>query len=251
MILRCCALWLFMSLLVSTAQARDVMIFAAASLANAMQDISTAYRDKSGHAIKLVLAGSSTLARQIEAGARADIFLSADEGWMDYLEGRQLISTPTRQSLLSNDLVLIVPADDSRVVTFDQGRDWLEKLGHGRIAVGDPSHVPVGRYARAALQKLGVWSSIRPRLATALDTRGALALVVRGEAIAGITYATDAAASRKVRIAAKFPSASHPVISYPIARLATAGGKPARQAFQFFTGSAAREIFKRHGFRPL
>lgn len=232
----------------AAAEARDVRVFAAASLSDALRDVGDAFKAATGHRLVLVSAGSSTLARQIEAGARADIFLSADEDWMQYLQVRNLIQPATRRRLLTNTLVLVVPAGRAREVHIASGGAWLRDLGSGRVAVGDPAHVPVGKYARTALEALAVWHEIKPRLATALDTRAALALVERGEAVAGIVYASDATASRAVRVAAVFPAIGQLDISYPVALLAGARDPAALQAYRFLCGPRAEAVFARHGF---
>ena len=231
-------------------EAGTIRVFAAASLADALADVAQTYRASNGQRITAVHAGSSTLARQIEAGARADIFLSADEHWMDYLQSRGLIDPPSRRGLLKNRLVVVVPKLTRNKVGLKVARDLrsLTQIGPGRFAVGDPAHVPAGRYARSALERLGLWRHVRGRLAAAADTRAALALVERGEAIAGFVYLTDALASQTVSIAARFPDNSGPAISYPIAMTKTGNSPAARALYEFMTGPVAQEIFKRHGF---
>lgn len=233
---------------VSELRADDVRVFAAASLATAMTDVARAFETASGHRMRMVLAGSSTLARQIEAGAQADIFISADNDWMDHLAARDLIDRTTRRALLGNRLVLVVAAEQPVKLAVTGNGDWLKQLGNGRIAMGDPAHVPVGKYTRAALQNLGHWGHVKRRLAPALDTRAALALVERGEAVAGFVYATDAAASTRARIAGVVPSGSYPPIAYPVARLKAVSGAAAVAAYRFICGAAAAAIFKQHGF---
>ena len=233
---------------VNALRAEDVRVFAAASLATAMGDVAIAFAAASGYRMRLVLAGSSTLARQIEAGARADIFISADNDWMDHLAARDLIDNATRRALLGNRLVVVVAAERAVELAVAGNGDWLQQLGNGRIAMGDPAHVPVGKYSKAALKSLGHWRQVRRRLAPALDTRAALALVERGEAVAGLVYATDAAASARVRVAAALPPGSYPSIAYPVARLTAAGGAAPEAAYRFICGAAAAAIFRRHGF---
>lgn len=226
----------------------EVIVFAAASLANALQEAGEAFTRQGGAAIKFSFAASSTLAKQIESGARAQLFLSADESWMDYLEKRKLIAPGTRRALLGNRLVLVVPADKAQSLDIAAGSGWLGKLPAGRIATGDPAHVPVGRYAEQALTRLGLWAAVIPRLARADSVRSALVLVERGEAVAGIVYATDAKASRLVGVAGEFPEALHDPIIYPVALLAGEDRRDARRFYEFLLGKGARTIFVAHGF---
>ncbi|MBN9563015.1 MAG: molybdate ABC transporter substrate-binding protein [Alphaproteobacteria bacterium] len=238
-------------LLPSAAWAQQVTVFAAASLTDAMKDISAAW-EKQGHpALRLSFASSSTLARQIEQGAPANLFASADEKWMDYLAKANTIVPETRKDLLSNELVLVVPKDRARKVTIGPNLDLAALLGpNGRIATGDPAHVPVGIYAKQALTKLGLWAKVEPRLARAEDVRGALLLVERGEAPAGIVYATDAAVSPGVVIAGTFPKSSHDRITYPFAVVRTGDTPEARALMAYLAGPEARAIFVRRGFVP-
>ena len=232
----------------ATAHARDVTVFAAASLANAMAAVAKSFSVQSVHRMKVVLAGSSTLARQIEAGADADLFLSADEAWMSYLEERGLIDPMSRQRLLTNSLVLVVPKARSKSLQITADDKWLEELGKGRIAVGDPEHVPVGKYAMSALKALDVWARVQQRLAPSLHTRAALAWVERGEAVAAIVYATDARASRAVVVAGQFPVTKSAGIAYPIGRLVGKDDDAVEAAYKFIVGVEARGIFRQHGF---
>ena len=228
---------------------REVTVFAAASLTNAMQDVADAHARATGVKVKLSFAASSTLARQIEAGAGAQLFVSADEQWMDYLARRDLIEPATRRVLLGNRLALVVPADRPLRVEIGADGGWLAGLPAGRIATGDPAHVPVGRYAEQALKRLGAWGVVAPRLARADNVRNALVLVERGEAAAGIVYATDAAASSKVAVAALFPEGTHDPVSYPVALLKGHGQGDARALYEFLDGPAARTAFVKHGFQ--
>jgi molybdate transport system substrate-binding protein len=233
-----------------SARAADLTVFAAASLTDAIKDISVLWA-KAGHPqFRTSFASSSTLARQIEQGAPASLFASADEKWMDYLAQRNLIAADTRADLLGNELVLVVPADHPTHVTIGPGFDFAALLGaDGRIATGDPAHVPAGIYAEQALKKLGLWNAVEPRLARAEDVRSALLLVERGEAPAGIVYATDAAASSHVMIAGKFPDDSHEPIVYPFA-VTRAGDSPdARELLAFLRGPEAEKVFERRGFK--
>lgn len=233
----------------SPARAEQVTVMAAASLTDAMQALGEAWADKGSAPPRFVFAASSALARQIEQGAPADIFASADEPWMDYLQQRDLITPGSRSSPLGNSLVLIAPADQSGDIALTPGVDLFARLGpQGRLATGDPASVPVGKYAQAALTALGVWDQIAPRLARAENVRSALLLVERGEAPLGIVYATDAAASKGVRIVGTFPHDSHPPISYPFA-LTRRGDQPdARALLAFLTGPEAAPIYRKLGF---
>ena len=201
-----------------------------------------------------MFAASSTLARQIEQGAPADLFMSADETWADYLQQRALLVPGTRVSPLGNALVLVAPAGAPAAgIMLDRGTDLAALLGpQGRIATGDPAHVPVGRYAKAALVWMGQWEAIAPRLARAENVRAALLLVERGEARFGIVYATDAAASQAVRVVATFPPDSHAAITYPFALTRRAEANPqARALLDFLAGPQAAPTWQRFGFiRP-
>lgn len=233
-----------------TARAQDLTVFAAASLTDAMKDISAQWV-KAGHPpLRMSFGASSTLARQIDEGAPANVFASADEKWMDYLAQKNQIVPGTRKDLLGNDLVLVVPADHPQHVTIGPGFDLMKLLGaNGRLATGDPAHVPVGIYAEQALKKLGLWDSVAPHLARTDDVRSALLLVERGEAPAGIVYATDAAVSKAVMVAGTFPANSHDPVSYPFA-VTKAGDTPdARALLAFLSGPQARAVFVQRGFK--
>lgn len=187
-----------------------ITVFAAASLTNAMQDIATQYKKEKNVDVVSSFASSSTLARQIEAGAPADLFISADQKWMDYAVDKKSIDTATRETLLGNSLVVVAPkASAQKDFTIDSKTNWTSLLNGGRTAVGDPEHVPAGIYAKEALQKLGAWDTTAPKLAPAEDVRGALALVERNEAPLGIVYGSDAVASKGVKVVATFPEDSH------------------------------------------
>lgn len=243
-------LFLCILLVPLAARAQDLTVFAAASLTDAMNDISALWV-KAGHpALRTSYAASSTLARQIEQGAPVNLFASADEKWMNYLAQKNLIAPGTRKDLLGNDLVLVVPANQPQHVTIKPGFDLAKLLGpSGRLAVGNPAHVPVGIYAEQALKKLGMWDSIEPRLARTDDVRSGLLLVGRGEAPAGIVYGTDAAVSKNVMVAGVFPASSHDPITYPFA-LTKAGDTPeARALLTFLQGPQARAAFVRRGFK--
>jgi molybdate transport system substrate-binding protein len=231
------------------AAAQQVAVFAAASLTDAMTDVSAAWQ-RAGHApLRLTFASSSTLARQIEQGAPANLFASADQRWMDYLAQRGLVAADSRRDLLANSLVLVVPRNRARQVAIGPGLDLAALLGPGgRLATGDPAHVPAGIYARQALTALGLWPQAEPRLARAEDVRGALLLVERGEAPAGIVYAADAAASAGVAVAGTFPAGTHDRITYPFAVTRDGDAPEARALLLFLAGPEARAIFERRGF---
>ncbi|MEN3976487.1 molybdate ABC transporter substrate-binding protein [Emcibacter sp. SYSU 3D8] len=227
---------------------RDVTVFAAASLTNALQDIGAAYTGKTGVKVVLSFASSSAAARQIEAGAPADLFISADTDWMDYLQQRGLIDPPSRRNILSNRLVLIAPAASPLALKVAPGFALAAALGKGgRLSTGDPDFVPAGRYARAALSRLGVWKDVADRLLPADNVRTALALVARGEAPLGIVYFSDAGVEGRVRIVDVFPGSSHMPIVYPAALVK--GHNPAAEAFYSYLGTPeARALFEKYGF---
>jgi len=233
--------------------ADTVTVFAAASTADALDEVGRTYAAEQRGRVVPVIASSSTLARQIEQGSPADVFVSADARWMDDLQERGLIDPATRSDLLGNRLVLIAPrgeAPDSAAVS--PALDLPALLGDGRLAVGDPGHVPAGLYARQALESLGLWGAVADRLAPAADVRRALALVARGEAPLGIVYATDAAASDRVVVVGAFPADSHDPIVYPAAAVAgSAHAAAARDFLAFLHSPAAAAVFTRHGFEVL
>lgn len=233
------------------AQERTLTVFAAASMKNAVDDINAEYTKRTGVKVVSSYAASSALAKQIESGAPADVFASADLEWMDYVAGKTLIRDGTRANLLGNRLVLIAPKD-SRIsnVAIGQGFDLAKLAGGGRIATGDVRAVPVGKYAKAALEKLGSWTAAEPKFAMADNVRAALTLVGRGEAVLGIVYETDAKVEPNVKIVAHFPEDSHPPITYPVAATATA--KPEATGYvAFLRSSAAKTIFEKYGFTFL
>jgi molybdate transport system substrate-binding protein len=235
----------------AAAQDKSLTIFAAASMKNALDDVDAAYTAKTGVKISASYAASSALAKQIDQGAPADIFVSADTDWMDYAIGKKNINLSTRVDLLGNSIVLIAPKD-SRIdnVTIAQGFDLAKLAGDGKIATGDVKAVPVGKYAKAALEKLGAWQAAEPKFAMAESVRAALALVARGEAVLGIVYSTDAKVEPGVKIVGTFPADSHPAIIYPVAATTTA--KPEAAGYlAFLKTSAAKAIFEKYGFRFL
>lgn len=225
-----------------------IIVFAAASLTNAMQDIAATYEAKAHIDVVDSFASSSTLARQIENGAPAAIFVSADAQWMDYLDKRGLIDSASRRNVLGNALVLVAPAAAPLGPhAIDSRLEWMKLLGGGRLALGDPDHVPAGIYAKQALTHLGAWNRLAPHLAPAEDVRAALLYVDRGEAPLGIVYLTDARSDPKVRIVGVFPKDSHAPIVYPFA-LVKGANASARAYFKFLTGKTAMAIFTHYGF---
>jgi len=244
---------MFVGATLSPAQAQDksLTVFAAASMKNALDDIDAAFTAKTGVKVAASYAASSTLAKQIEQGAPADIFLSADTDWMDYATGKKNINEQTRVNLLGNSIVLIAPKD-SKIdnVTIGQGFDLAKLAGDGKIATGDVKAVPVGKYAKAALEKLGAWQAAEPKFAMADSVRAALTLVARGEAALGIVYSTDAKIEPGVKIVGTFPADSHPPIIYPVAATATA--KPeATEYLAFLRSALAKTTLEKYGFTFL
>jgi len=233
------------------AQEKSITIFAAASMKNALDDINAAFTAKTGVKVAASYAASSALARQMEQGAPADVFASADLEWMDYATQKDTINASTRVNLLGNKLVLIAPKDSPVAnVTIAQGFDLAKLAGDGRIATGDVQSVPVGKYAKSALEKLGSWSAAAPKFAMADNVRAALTLVARNEAVLGIVYETDAKVEPGVKIVAAFPADSHPAIIYPVA--ATKNAKPEAASYvDFLKSSAAKTIFGKYGFTFL
>lgn len=230
------------------AQARPPVVLAAASLQESLTAAADAWA-RHGHPRPVVsFAASSALARQLEAGAPADLFLSADEDWMNYLAQRRLLRPGSRADLLTNRLVLVAPASSRVRLTPAPDFPLMRALGEGRLAMADPDSVPAGKYGRQALTKLRVWQQVTDRIARAENVRAALALVARGEAPLGVVFATDALAAPAVRVVGAFPPASHAPIRYPIARLGRATN-PEGEAFRrFLLGAEARAIFRRFGF---
>jgi len=227
-----------------------VLVFAAASLANVLTDLDQAFTARTGIRVTSSLAASSTLAKQVEAGAPADVYFSADLQWMDYLQQRGLLRPGSRHDVVGNSLVLIAPANSPLRVRIAPGFDLARLLGGGHLAVADPDSVPAGIYGREALQKLGVWSSVATRLARAENVRAALEYVARGDAPLGIVYRTDALVEKQVRIVGVFPASSHAPIVYPVALTRHAGGAAARY-LAFINSADAKPIFRKWGFEPI
>jgi molybdate transport system substrate-binding protein len=233
------------------ARAQSLTVFAAASLTEAMRATDQAWTARGHPRLLFSFGASSTLARQLDQGAPANIFASADEEWMDWAVKRQLIVEETIRDVLTNKLVLVVPKDQAHQIEITRGFDLAALLGRsGRLAVGDPAHVPAGRYAQQALTKLGLWDAMRNRLAPADSVRSALLLVERGEVPAGIVYLTDAMVSSQVAVAGTFPADSHERIAYPFAVTRHGDTPAARSLMTFMTGPEGLKIFKHFGFIP-
>jgi molybdate transport system substrate-binding protein len=247
------ALWLLLLSVPGFAADSDkspIVVFAAASLTNVLQELGDNFTKETSIPVKFSFAASSVLARQIENGAPADVFFSADLEWMDYLQTRKLIQIPTRHDVLGNRLVLVAPADSKLELKIAPNFPLAAVLGRGRLATGDPDSVPVGRYAREALTKLGVWNSVEDHLARADSVRSALALVDRGEAPIGIVYETDALIDKKVRVVDTFPDDTHLPITYPIA-LTTVAKPDAVRFVIYVRGPIGHAAFKKYGFIAL
>ncbi len=230
----------------------DLVVFAAASTTNALTEIGHLFTAKTHVTVRPAFAASSTLAKQIALGAPAGLFVSADIKWMDYLDQKKMIVPGSRIDLLGNSLVLIAPSSSKLApMTITKTTDLVKLLGHGRLATGDPSHVPVGIYAKQALKAMNQWQAIEPRLARAESVRSGLALVERGEVPLGIVYATDAAITRRVKVIGTFPDTMHKPIVYP-AGLVTGNATPAAKQFlAFLKTRAARAVFAKYGFTVL
>ncbi|MDC7788880.1 molybdate ABC transporter substrate-binding protein [Rhodoplanes sp. TEM] len=232
-------------------ESAPVTVFAAASLTNVLNDIGKAFTAETKIPVRFSYAASSTLARQMEQGAPADLFASADLAWMDWSQERKLIDPKTRVSLLGNRLVVVAPAD-GKIAKVDLTRDGLKAaLGDGRLATGAVASVPVGKYAKTALETLGLWGEVEPKLAQAESVRAALVLVARGEASLGIVYETDAKAEPRVKVVAVFPADSHPAVVYPFALTAVAKGDAPARFLAFLSQPAARAVFEAGGFTVL
>lgn len=238
----------FASVLPASAQERGPLVLAAASLQEAMNDAADRWAAK-GHARPVLsFAASSALARQAEAGAKADLFASADEEWMDYLQGKGLLRAGTRARLTENRLVLIAPVGSRLALRIGRGFPLAQALGSGRLAMADPAAVPAGRYGREALTTLGVWNGVAGKVAAAENVRAALALVERGAAPLGIVYATDARAAKGVRVVGVFPASSHQPITYPVALLKASAHRDADGFRRFLISREGRMILARRGF---
>lgn len=232
-------------LLLSPATVAAQTVFAAASLASALEELASHYQG-----MRLSFAGSSTLAKQIEAGAPADIYFAANTQWMDYLQARQLIEADTRTDLLGNSLLLIAAKGETFTVHIETGFDFAAAFT-GRLALGDPDHVPAGLYAREALENLGWWNALEKRLAPAPDVRAALVYVERGECAAGLVYATDARQSSYIDTLATLPDSLHSPIVYPIALVKDRANEQTHRLLTFLQSNLAADLFRRHGFTVL
>ena len=233
---------------IGTVQAADLNIYAAASMKDALDEIVATYKTQNKLDVVAVYGASGTLAKQIEAGAPADIFISADEEWMDYLAGKNLIKTETRSDIIGNTLVLV----EAKGAKIDvKLADLPASLGQDKLALGEVKSVPAGKYAKAALEKLGQWQSVEKNVVGQENVRSALALVARGEAKLGIVYGSDAVAEAKVEVAAVFPEDSHAPIRYPAAVTENSTSAAATGLLAFFKGPEAQAIFKKDGFAPI
>lgn len=255
LLIRLCAAAAFVALSAlspnQAAYGQDVIVFAAASLTNALDEAARLFERQGGAHAKISYAASSLLAKQIESGAPADIFISADLDWMNYLERRHLIQAATRENLLGNRLVLIAAADSEVKANIELGFNLSGILKGGRLAMADPDSVPAGKYGKAALEKLGAWASVQTAVAPAENVRAALALVSRREAPLGIVYATDATADPNVKVVAVFPEDTHPPIVYPAALTADSRNPNAGRLLEFLGSPAAKAIFEKYGFTVL
>ncbi len=238
--------------LTPAAAQETITVFAAASLKNSLDDVDAAFTKATGIKVTASYEASSTLAKQIEQGAPADVFISADLKWMDYVADKKQIKPDTRVNLLGNRLVLIA-AQDSKLsnVTIGPGFDLAKLAGDGRIAVADVKAVPAGLYAKAALEKLGAWAAAEPKLAQAANVRATLAFVARGETPVGIVYETDAKIEPKVKIVGVFPDNSYPPVTYPVAQTADSKNAGTARYLAFLRSPAAKAIFEKYGFSYL
>ena len=230
------------------ARAEDTVVFAAASTKDAMTDIANDFAAAGKGKVVLSFGASGDLAKQIENGAPAGIFISADTKWVDYLDKKNLLVAGSRKNLLGNHLVLVAPANSTLSIDLKPGAPLAQALGDGKLAMCDPESVPAGRYGKAALTKLGIWDQVAPKVVIAKDVRAALALVELGEAPAGIVYTTDAMVSKKVRIAGTFPDDTHPKIVYPAALIAGHDTAEAKAFYDYLTGPEAAAVFQKYGF---
>lgn len=248
LLMRCALTVLFLGWASAPVSAQNLIVFAAASLKDALDQTIQSFERDTGNKVTVSYAASSALAKQIENGAPADLFISADTDWMDYLAQRKLINPASRINLLKNSLVLIAPAKSTIEIKIAPNFPLAEKLGSGRLAMANPEYVPAGKYGSAALQTLGVWAAVKNRIAPAENVRAALVMVSRREALLGIVYRTDAWADGNVRIVAEFPANSHPSIIYQAAL--TASAHPgAANLLAFLVSATGRAIFQKYGFQ--
>ncbi|MCW5748627.1 MAG: molybdate ABC transporter substrate-binding protein [Alphaproteobacteria bacterium] len=235
----------------ATAQSRPVVVFAAASLKTALDDIAAQWARQTGRQTRISYAASSALARQIEGGAPADLYMSADLDWMDYVAERRLIKPDSRGNLLGNRIVLIAPAASKVETKIGPGFPLRALLGDGRLAMANVEAVPAGKYGKAALEVLGSWNGVKDRVAQAENVRAALLLVARGEAPLGIVYSTDAASEPKVKTVGMFPENTHPPIVYPFAVLTNSKNAAAAPYAAFLRSAKAKAILEKHGFAVI
>ena len=235
----------------ASAQSGNVLVFAAASLKESLDGVAAQWRKETGKTAVISYAASSALARQIEQGAPAQVFMSADLDWMDYLAGKKMIKPETRSNLLGNRIVLIAPRTSTATVNIEPAFPLASLLGGGRLAMGDVRAVPAGKYGKAALETLGVWNDVANRVVQAENVRVALILVARGEAPLGIVYRTDAAADPSVKVIGTFPEESHPPVLYPVALTAGAAHPDAAAFLAYIKSAAARPLFAASGFSIL
>ncbi|MEB2847252.1 molybdate ABC transporter substrate-binding protein [Rhizobiales bacterium RZME27] len=246
------AAWIGLAVLAAPAVAQEkVTVFAAASMKNALDAADAAWSKEAGKQVTVSYAASSALAKQIEAGAPADVFISADLDWMDYVAKKSLIKADTRSNLLGNRIVLVAEKGKAQKVDIKSGFDLSTLVGDSKLAMGAVDSVPAGKYGKAALEKLGAWSAVEKKVAGAESVRAALALVSRGEAAYGIVYQTDAAADKGVEIVGTFPEDSHPAIIYPIALLSESKSTDAAAYLDFLKSDKAAPFFEEQGFTVL
>jgi len=239
---------LMLSTVTTQLEAASLTVFAAASVRDALEALAKRFEANTADKVIVSYGGSNALARQIEAGAPADVFLSADSDWMDYLDSRRLLASGTRANLLRNELVLVAPTSSASTLKIGPAFALAAALGSDKLAMANPDSVPAGKYGKGALQALGVWERVEKQVARAENVRAALTLVSRGEAAYGIVYKTDALAENNVRIIDIFPSSTHPPIVYPIAELARSSSSSARRFIAYLESPEARAIWEKYGF---
>ncbi len=242
------AAWVALAVPATARAQSDVVVFAAASLKDALDGVAAKWTKETGKKTAISYAASSALARQIEQGAPAQIFISADLDWMDYVANKNLIKPATRSNILGNRIVLVAPKTSTAAIKIEPNFQLAAALGGGRLAIADVNAVPAGKYGKAALEKLGVWSSVESKVAQAENVRATLLLVSRGEAPLGIVYQTDAAADPNVRIVGTFPEDTHPPIIYPVALTANANSPDAEAFLAYMKSAKARPLFAAQGF---
>lgn len=235
----------------AVASAQELLVFAAASLKNALDEANAAYQQQGGAKVVASYAASGALAKQLENGAPADLFISADQDWMTYVQGKKLIKDDTRVNLLGNRLVLVGPATSTTAVEIGAGFALASLLGGGRLAMGEPQSVPAGRYGQQALETLGIWTAVQPKVAMTDNVRSALALVSRGEAPFGIVYETDVRADPGTKVVGVFPDGSYPPVIYPVALTAATSKPEAARYLAWLRSPVAQPVFEKQGFQVL